>query len=84
MKITVKTFRETDKEHRHIKYYHNNIYLGYSMKEENEWVFATSCENIEYFRASTKKEILNILDKQINKKPVVLKQHFGIITKLNQ
>lgn len=88
--LKFKNKRSTDKEHTNTEVYLKAELLGYFIKNESEhaavnenWNFIPKSDKVRYFHSKTKKELIDTLKKQINKEPVKLKQHFGIITKLN-
>lgn len=88
--LKTKYKKETEKDHAHTEVYHNDTYLGYFIKNDNKygakeenWTFCKKHPSVQYFNAMTKKEVLETLEKQVLKQPVVLRQHFGMSTKLD-
>lgn len=88
--LTFKNKKETENELAHTQVYQNDKYLGYFLPNKSKytslhehWNFVSECKEVQYFYADTKKELVETLNKQVNKKYVKLKQHFGIITELN-
>jgi len=83
-KITLKYYKETEREHKHTRVYHNGILLGYFMRNNHalalkgeNWNFESEHDSVKYFVAETYKETVETIQKQINKETVTLKQHFG-------
>jgi len=89
--IKCKKIRATDQNHGHTEVYSGGKLLGYFMnntssiasKNEN-WNFVSKSNDVEYFHAKTKEELLTTITKQLLKEYVKLKQHFGIVTELNK
>ena len=82
--------RATDTELAHTDVYVKGEYVGYYMPNRSEsdienWNFVSAKgSNLDYFHANTRNELLSTILKQLNKEPVVLKQHFGILKKINE
>jgi hypothetical protein len=88
--LKFKNKKGTDKEFAHTEIYLGSELLGYFMPNKSKyatinenWNFVSKSDKVQYFHSKTKKELLDTLHKQINKQPVKLSQHFGIVTELN-
>jgi hypothetical protein len=88
--VDVATVAATDKVHRHFSISVDGEHIGYYMQNDNparavghNWVFECEHPDYQYFNAKTRAELLEVLFKQVNKQPVILKQHFGILTPIN-
>jgi len=88
--LKFKNKKGTDKEFAHTEVYLGSELLGYFMPNKSKyaaidenWNFKSKSDKIQYFHSKTKNELLDTLRKQVNKQPVKLKQHFGIVAELN-
>jgi len=90
--LILKYVRPTDKDYGHTKVYYGSTYLGYFMPNRSQsasigenWNFepAICSTEIHCFIAKNRKEVIETLEKQINKQHVILKQHFGLKLELN-
>ena len=88
--LIIKTKKATATEERHHDVYFNDVFLGYFMPNHNKfaavnenWNFVSKNDDVQYFHAQTKNELIETLEAQVTNKPVMLKQHFGIKTLVN-
>ena len=84
MDLQIKNIKETEKTHSHNDVYYNGECLGYFMSNKNpnksykKWEF-TSCSSLISFYAKTKKELLEIIETQLNKEYIILRVSFGMV-----
>lgn len=84
-KLVFKKKKETEKEKRHTRVYLDGLYIGYYLIDSDKlWYWEPKTNNTKYFVANTQKELIGILNKQINKEYVKLRQHFGMSLELNK
>ena len=88
--LKLKKKKSTDTELSNTEIYLGKELLGYFLPNKSKysainenWNFVSKSYKVQYFHSKTKKELLDTLEKQINKEYVKLKQHFGIVTELN-
>ena len=88
--LVFKFEKSTEKDLANTEVYMDNELLGYFLPNKSEfasvdenWNFVSKSNKVQYFHSKTKKELIDTLNKQVNNECVKLKQHFGIVTKLN-
>jgi len=84
--LTFKYKRASDKELGHTEVYFNNDYIGYFLPNKSKaaaidenWNFVAEANKVQYFYAKTRKELVDTLVRLVNKEPVKLKQHGGVV-----